>query len=91
MENNTEYEEISNQWLLENSKLIRSFKFKNFIITFNFMNEIAIVAEEINHHPTWTNTYNKLEIILQTHDTGGLSELDYLLARKIDQLYNQLK
>ena len=60
MDNNTEYEEISNQWLLENNKLIRSFKFKNFIITFNFMNEIALVAEEINHHPTWTNSYNQL-------------------------------
>jgi 4a-hydroxytetrahydrobiopterin dehydratase len=55
------------------------------------MKDIAIISEEINHHPTWTNTYNKLDIILQTHDTGGLSELDYLLARKIDQLYNQLK
>ena len=62
MDNNKEFEEISNQWLLENNKLIRSFKFKNFIITFNFMNEIALVAEEINHHPKWTNSYNQLKI-----------------------------
>ena len=91
MDNNTEYEEISNQWLLENSKLIRSFKFKNFIITFNFMNEIALVAEEINHHPTWTNSYNQLEITLWTHDTNSLSKLDYLLAKRIDKLYEKFK
>lgn len=83
--------EIDNKWLIKDNKLSRSFEFKNFIKTFNFMKDIAIISEEINHHPTWTNTYNKLDIILQTHDTGGLSELDYLLARKIDQLYNQLK
>ena len=88
MKNN---KEIDNKWSIKNNKLSRSFEFKNFIKTFNFMKDIAIISEEINHHPTWTNTYNKLEIILQTHDTGGLSELDYLLARKIDQLYNQLK
>ena len=91
MDNNTEYEEISNQWLLENSKLIRSFKFKNFIITFNFMKEIALVAEEINHHPTWTNSYNQLKITLWTHDTNSLSKLDYLLAKRIDKLYEKFK
>ena len=91
MDNNTEYEKISNQWLLENNKLIRSFKFKNFIITFNFMNEIALVAEEINHHPTWTNSYNQLEITLWTHDTNSLSKLDYLLAKRIDKLYEKFK
>lgn len=88
MKNN---KEIDNKWSIKNNKLSRSFEFENFITTFNFMKDIAIISEEINHHPTWTNTYNKLEIILQTHDTGGLSELDYLLARKIDQLYNKLK
>ena len=91
MDNNTEYEKISNQWLLENSKLIRSFKFKNFIITFNFMNEIALVAEEINHHPTWTNSYNQLGVTLWTHDTNSLSKLDYLLAKRIDKLYEKFK
>ena len=91
MDNNTEYEEISNQWLLENNKLIRSFKFKNFIITFNFMNEIALVAEEINHHPTWTTSYNQLKITLWTHDTNSLSKLDYLLAKRIDKLYEKFK
>ena len=88
MKNN---KEIDNKWSIKNNKLSRSFEFKNFIKTFNFMKDIAIISEEINHHHTWTNAYNKLDIILQTHDTGGLSELDYLLARKIDQLYNQLK
>ena len=52
------------------------------------MNNVADVAEEINHHPTWTNTYNQLEITLTTHDTGGISKLDFELAEKIDYIYN---
>ena len=55
------------------------------------MNEIALVAEEINHHPTWTNSYNQLEITLWTHDTNSLSKLDYLLAKRIDKLYEKFK
>ena len=81
MKNN---KEIDNKWSIKDNKLSRSFEFENFITTFNFMKDIAIISEEINHHPTWTNTYNKLEIILFTHDKGEITELDFRLAQIID-------
>ena len=55
------------------------------------MNDVAVVAEEINHHPTWTNTYNRLEVILTTHDTGGISKLDFELAKRIDVIFEKSK
>ena len=81
--------EIDKKWLLNNNKLTRKFEFKNFVLTFDFMTEIAKIAEEIKHHPSWTNTYNKLEITLWTHDQGGLTELDFKLAKRIDSLYSE--
>mgnify|MGYP001163939012 FL=1 len=89
MDINTKMKEIDNQWILSKNKIIRSFEFKNFVITFDFMKEIAKLAETIHHHPTWTNTYNKLEITLWTHDTGGLSDLDFKMAKKIDLLFKE--
>ena len=90
METKTELKQLNNQWNLVDNKLIRSFKFKDFVVTFNFMTETAKIAEEIKHHPSWTNTYNKLEITLWTHDQGGLTELDFRLAKRIDSLYNEI-
>ena len=72
--------EIDKKWLLNNSKLTRKFKFKDFVVTFNFMKKIAILSERLHHHPSWTNTYNKLEITLWTHDQGGLTELDFKIS-----------
>ena len=89
MDVNKKIEEIDKQWILSENKIIRSFEFKNFVITFDFMNHIAKLAETIHHHPTWTNTYNKLEITLWTHDTGGLSDLDFKMAKKIDLLFEE--
>ena len=54
------------------------------------MTEIAKIAEELKHHPSWTNTYNKLEITLWTHDQGGLTELDFKFAKRIDSLYDEI-
>ena len=51
------------------------------------MLRISYIAEEMNHHPEWSNVYNRLEIRLTTHDTGGISEKDYALAQAIDALY----
>ena len=56
------------------------FKFKDFKQAFAFMTSIAMKAEQINHHPEWENVYNKVKITLTTHDTGGISELDYDMA-----------
>jgi 4a-hydroxytetrahydrobiopterin dehydratase len=66
--------------------LIRRFIFKDFAATFAFMSRVARLAEEQDHHPEWSNLYNKVEIILTTHEAGGLSSRDIRLARAIDSL-----
>jgi 4a-hydroxytetrahydrobiopterin dehydratase len=63
----------------------RHFKFGDFNEAFGFMTRVAIKAQEMDHHPEWFNVYNKVEITLSTHDAGGLTERDILLARFIDQ------
>ncbi|MEI8647549.1 4a-hydroxytetrahydrobiopterin dehydratase [Paraglaciecola sp. Hal342] len=75
------------QWQINNDKLTKSFKFKSFIRAFGWMSQIAIWAEKLNHHPEWFNVYNKVEVNLTTHDVGGLSELDFKLAAKMDLFY----
>lgn len=66
----------------------KSFKFKGFVEAFGFMTSIAILAEKMNHHPEWFNVYNRLDVTLTTHDTGGVSEKDIKLAKSMDKLYN---
>lgn len=74
-------------WKEQNNQLIRTFEFKDFSETFAFMTRVAILAEKQNHHPEWTNVYNKLEIKLSTHDAGSMvTEKDRKLAQAIDQL-----
>jgi 4a-hydroxytetrahydrobiopterin dehydratase len=64
----------------------RDFKFKSFIEAFGFMTQVALLAETLNHHPEWSNVYNRVSITLTTHDVGGLSALDVKLAGLIDDL-----
>ena len=66
--------------------LRKSFKFKSFSEAWGFMTRVALAAEKLNHHPEWSNVYNRVEITLTTHDCGGLSDLDVTLARRIDKL-----
>jgi len=74
-------------WKEENSKLKKSFKFKDFKEAFGFMTRVALVAEKMDHHPTWTNTYNTVDFELSTHDAGNkVTELDRKLADAIDKL-----
>ncbi|MBS1641654.1 MAG: 4a-hydroxytetrahydrobiopterin dehydratase [Bacteroidetes bacterium] len=74
-------------WQEQNNQLYKKFEFKNFSEAFAFMVKVAIEAEKINHHPLWTNVYNKVEIWLNTHDAGNIiTEKDYLLAKRIDAL-----
>jgi 4a-hydroxytetrahydrobiopterin dehydratase len=67
-------------WSIQNGKLHRKFEFANFVEAFGFMTQAAIVAEKMDHHPEWSNVYNRVEVDLTTHDAGGLTELDFELA-----------
>ncbi|MEJ7767033.1 MAG: 4a-hydroxytetrahydrobiopterin dehydratase [Chitinophagaceae bacterium] len=72
-------------WKEENNQLYKKFEFKNFSQAFAFMTRIAMVAEKMDHHPLWTNVYNKVEIWLCTHDAGNtVTEKDRKLAKAID-------
>ena len=62
----------------------RSFRFKDFPAAWAFMSQVALLAEKQDHHPEWSNMYNKVSVVLTTHDAGGLSERDVRLARAID-------
>jgi len=74
-------------WKEEDNKLIREFTFDNFMEAFSFMTRVALLAEKMNHHPSWSNVYNKVKIELSTHDAGDVvTEKDRALAKEIDQL-----
>jgi 4a-hydroxytetrahydrobiopterin dehydratase len=64
----------------------QSFKFKNFVEAWSFMTHIALLAEKADHHPEWSNVYNKVDITLTTHDSGGVTEKDLKLAKAIDTI-----
>ena len=74
-------------WTNDNNVLYKKFEFKNFSEAFAFMTRVAIEAEKMDHHPKWTNVYNKVEIWLSTHDAGNIiTDKDKKLAAKIDGL-----
>lgn len=73
-------------WSVVDGKLHRVFKFKDFVEAFGFMTRGALVAESMNHHPDWSNVYNSVSVNLNTHDLGGISPLDFALAKKYDAL-----
>ena len=84
--------EISNQleelsgWTVENEKLHKEFQFDSFVEAFGFMAQVALIAESMNHHPEWFNVYNRVTVDLATHDAGGISALDFELAKRVDAL-----
>ncbi|PBQ31704.1 4a-hydroxytetrahydrobiopterin dehydratase [Sphingobacteriaceae bacterium] len=73
-------------WELAGNSLYKEFKFKDFISAFGFMSQVALYAEKLNHHPDWKNVYNTVSITLSTHDAGGLTKLDFELAKLIDKI-----
>jgi 4a-hydroxytetrahydrobiopterin dehydratase len=74
-------------WHETDNKLYRTFEFKDFSEAFSFMTRIALMAEKMDHHPTWTNTYNKVEIWLSTHAAGDVvTDKDRALAKAIDKM-----
>ena len=60
--------------------------FKDFVAAFGFMSQVALLAESMNHHPEWSNVYNRVEIALTTHDASGITERDFKLATQIEAL-----
>ena len=70
----------------DGDRLHRDLQFNSFVEAFGFMAEVALLAESKNHHPNWSNVYNRVSIDLTTHDLGGLSSLDVELASAIDAL-----
>ncbi len=74
-------------WEEANNQLYKKFEFSNFSEAFAFMTRVALEAEKMNHHPVWTNVWNRVEIWLSTHDAGNIvTEKDRKLAAKIDAL-----
>lgn len=79
-------------WKEENNQLNQIFEFKDFVEAFAFMTQIAFLSEKMNHHPNWSNVYNKVEITLFTHDANNtITEKDRKLAKEIDLVYKKIK
>jgi len=74
-------------WEISEESLFRIFVFKNFVEAFDFMTSVSLIAENMNHHPDWSNVYNKVEVRLSTHDSGGVTPLDVNLALSMDSLF----
>ena len=77
-------------WIEKDNKLLAEFQFDDFISAFAFMTQVAIIAEKMDHHPKWSNVYNKVVIELSTHDSGDIvTEKDHQLAQEIDKLIKE--
>ena len=73
-------------WTVEQGKLHRVFEFRDFSQAFGFMAQVALASEAMGHHPDWSNVWNKVTIDLNTHSAGGLTQNDFALAGKIQQI-----
>ena len=73
-------------WRIEQGKLHREWRFADFNAAFGFMTRVALEAERMNHHPEWSNVWNRVVVDLTTHDAGGLTASDLKLARKMETL-----
>jgi len=79
-------------WQEKDNKLTAEFKFNNFVTAFGFMSQVALEAEKMDHHPDWSNSYNKVNIALTSHDAGDVvTDRDKKLADKIEKIYNTFK
>jgi len=75
-------------WTAEDGRdaIRKTYQFRNFVEAFGFMAKVALVAEKMNHHPEWSNVYRKVDVVLTTHDAGGLTDLDVTLAQRMEEL-----
>ena len=72
-------------WGYGDGSLTREFQFDNFVSAFGFMSSVALLAEKLDHHPNWSNVYNTVNIALNTHDAGGVTDFDFVLAAQISE------
>ena len=77
-------------WELREDALHRELTFRDFVEAFSLMTLVAFMAERMGHHPEWSNVYNRVTIRLTTHDVGGVSENDLIMARDISRLYQRI-
>src|SRR5476651_2664073 len=75
-------------WALaaDGASITKQFQFRNFVEAFGFMTEAALIAEKMDHHPEWTNVWRKVDVTLTTHSAKGLTELDFTLAKAMDEI-----
>jgi 4a-hydroxytetrahydrobiopterin dehydratase len=73
-------------YLQERHALARRFMFKDFNNAFGFMAQVALIAEKMNHHPEWANVYNRVDVVLTTHDANGVTDKDFQMARAMDRI-----
>ncbi|EGV19502.1 4a-hydroxytetrahydrobiopterin dehydratase [Thiocapsa marina] len=78
--------EAVSPWSLVDGKLHKAFRFRDFVEAFGFMSRVALVAESMDHHPEWSNVYDRVVVDLSTHDAGGITTLDFILANRIEGL-----
>jgi len=72
------------EWTLRDGALHRSLQFPDFVAAFGFMSSMALVSEALDHHPEWSNVYGRVQIALNTHDAGGITELDLKWAQRAE-------
>ena len=77
-------------WTVMDGKLHREYRFADFVAAFGFMSSVALAAEAMNHHPEWFNVYGTVRIDLVTHDAGGITELDFRLASRMEGIARAL-
>jgi 4a-hydroxytetrahydrobiopterin dehydratase len=73
-------------WAYKGKKLHREFRFAGFSEAFGFMARAALFAEKLDHHPDWSNVWNRVSVTLETHDAGGVTDLDFRLAAEMDRI-----
>lgn len=73
------------RWAEDRDAILKSFRFQDFNAAWGWMSRVALLAETMDHHPEWSNVYNRVEVLLTTHDAGGVTELDLRMARFMDE------
>jgi 4a-hydroxytetrahydrobiopterin dehydratase len=77
---------LHHEWRLHDGRLHRHLRFSDFVEAFGFISQAALIAERMQHHPEWRNSYNIVEVELTTHEAGGLTLKDFTLARAMDEI-----